>query len=57
MAKTMMEVYEIEKIQSFRRLGVTVECITAYGKNFVPFLVKLSNKWSAHLQTVQISFH
>ena len=32
MAKTVMEIYEIEKIQSFRRLGVTVECITAYGK-------------------------
>ena len=34
MAKTVMEIYEIEKIQSFRRLGVTVECITAYGKIF-----------------------
>ena len=27
-----MEVYDTEKIQSFKRLGVTVECMTAYGK-------------------------
>lgn len=26
----MMEIYDGEKIQSFRRLGLTVECMTAY---------------------------
>ena len=41
MAKTVMEIYEIEKIQSFRRLGVTVECITAYGKIFIAHLLKI----------------
>ena len=32
-----MEVYDIEKIQSFKRLGLTLECVTAYGRRKIVF--------------------
>ena len=39
-----MEVYDTEKIQSFKRLGVTVECMTAYGKQDF-----FNTKYSVHI--------
>ena len=54
-----MEVYEIEKIQSFKRLGVTVECMTAYGKKAFFFIVVdvLFNCYKGAVIEVQWKIH
>ena len=51
-----MEVYEIEKIQSFKRLGVTVECMTAYGKKSFSFTVVVFFQLCANGEFIEVQW-